>query len=985
MKRCLLLIVLYLALPMVMLPTLWNNPLSAGEDDTVYYYPLRKIVAAELAQGRLPLYNAREATGMPLMADPQTAVLHPTTWLFVAMDAKLAYAASLYLAFSLAGGGAYLYLRRLGLITPAAVLGSIVFMFCGFMVGHRVHQSVILAASMLPWGLWVVEGLRRTTATENTEHPERKFHSSSSSEDSVPSAAVVTRSTIRNSSDRLLAALLLVPIVYWTITAGHWPTLIHMCLIWGVYFLFRARPIVSSGLMVAGAMVAAALLALPQLKVTADLLASATRQKIGLAMAGENSFLPTSGVLAMFPFFQGCRTTNFFPQTWWGSWHLCEMLGYAGLLTLVLAGAVIWRGFRKERRAADAPAPCDVTTWNGPIRTWTFMIVGAAIFMMGYYLPTYRLINMLPGLGVVRCPARMVLAVDMGLATLAAIGVHLLLTAPTTQPRMQRLRQTLRKLALYVLPATMIATLLIWAGIAGLWWTLGFRDSFYWLPFEGGARQVFAALGVHITDSGATSFSPNPAVWVPLVLMILTAITVMILLKRTGESYACAETQPDVQEGTPSRLRFRNHGRALPVTVITTLILVDLFFITRFVDVPASGATSPDPAQSPAGQWLAQHDPNLDSYRIYTLSPKYYERCDELLHPKTCTVMGFNAIGNYGPFQSPYHVQMLGFRIWGLDRDWADHLRGNHLLSLYGVKYIIAADPKYREVLDSVTVPTQAKAADDENLLTQSWSTRQDRVSSAIGAAASITGTKQIDDTISLKTPLLWWSCEAWQPLKLSGEGVYKISFDARGPQGGAACYLSAEITKAKCEPANAWFEAEEIGQDWRHFECVTNVSDIGNGQGWAGPPAANGQPTLYVHSRGERPIEVRNIRLQKSHFRGPINFGGKLKAGDHVYTLLKELPARDPSQPPVAIYENRLAQPIPAGDRLTPATSENVDAIKYLAEDTTVAPSKLPDISLPPVKSPATLIKMVTLPVGGLWLLGVVVIWRRRGDASMT
>ncbi len=159
--RCILPLLLVLAGPPLMLYTLWVNPLSAGEDDLVYIYPLRVMVGQALQQGRWPLANPLEATGSVLMADPQSAVMFPPTWLFAILDGKLAYSLSVFLAFSVAGGGAYLYLRSLDLARPAAAFGGIAFMFCGFMVGHRVHLPMIQTAGFFPWGLWGIERLRR--------------------------------------------------------------------------------------------------------------------------------------------------------------------------------------------------------------------------------------------------------------------------------------------------------------------------------------------------------------------------------------------------------------------------------------------------------------------------------------------------------------------------------------------------------------------------------------------------------------------------------------------------------------------------------------------------------------------------------------------------------------------------------------------------------------------------------------------------------
>ena len=164
LARRVLPLLLILAAPPVMLWAIWVNPVSAGEDDVVYVYPLRQMVGQALREGRWPVNNPLEATGAPLMADPQSAVMFPATWLFAALPGKLAYSLSVFLAFSVAGGGAYLYLRGLGLVRPAATFGAVAFMFCGFMVGHRVHLPMIQTAGFLPWGLWGIERHRPAAA-----------------------------------------------------------------------------------------------------------------------------------------------------------------------------------------------------------------------------------------------------------------------------------------------------------------------------------------------------------------------------------------------------------------------------------------------------------------------------------------------------------------------------------------------------------------------------------------------------------------------------------------------------------------------------------------------------------------------------------------------------------------------------------------------------------------------------------------------------
>ncbi|MBN1942905.1 MAG: hypothetical protein JW849_06385, partial [Phycisphaerae bacterium] len=121
-------------LPMGMLAALWRAPLSAGEDDVLYYYPLRVQAGKALARGDWPIVDPLTAGGMAVLGDPQSAVFFPTTWLFAALPARPAYSLSIFAAFITAGVGMWVYLRRLRLARPAAGFGAVAFMLGGFFV-----------------------------------------------------------------------------------------------------------------------------------------------------------------------------------------------------------------------------------------------------------------------------------------------------------------------------------------------------------------------------------------------------------------------------------------------------------------------------------------------------------------------------------------------------------------------------------------------------------------------------------------------------------------------------------------------------------------------------------------------------------------------------------------------------------------------------------------------------------------------------------
>jgi len=816
-KSATLTVVLILLAPMAMLYTLWGNPVSAGEDDVIYYYPMRKMVGEQLRKLQWPLENPYEATGMPLMADPQSAVMYPPTWLFAVMPAKPAYSLSLMLGFAIAGLGAYAYLRCLGLVNAAAGFGAVAMMFCGFFVGHRVHLSILHAAAWLPWGLWCIERLR----------------------------------------DRPLTALAgMVPVAYLALTAGHWPTFIHMSVIWAAYLLLRARPLARSLAVAGGAAAIVAMLAAPQIDATVRLMGQVTRNAVGYSMAGENSYFPASAALMLFPMLFGCRTENFLAAPWWGPWHLCETLGYVGLVTLVLAAVGVWKLYRKSkedyRRDAEAQrleeaeeTKDSVDHFRVLVRVWVWVGAGALVWMLGYYLPTYRLIHMLPVLGVVRCPARMILALDMALVTIAAITVHLIIAGPGGWPA--RLATSVRRGATVKLPAAMAAVLALTAAAGGLSvWLYGGN-----LPEFGGS--AWTAL--------KSVLPTNPAVWVQALLAVVTIAAVRWWL------------------GAPAR-------RAASLAAV---LLLDLFCVTRFVDVPAVGAVGPDPDDSPAARWIASHAPNTGGFLVWGIGESYNDRPAELLKPKTAHALGISTINSYGPLQSAAHAQLFEFQIFGTNRNWAWLIRRNDLLTAYGVRYIVTARKDVREVLDSVCVPAGPALPEGPNLLTDKWALSKARLDGGV---------------LRLRKPLMSYWSTAEQPVKVRPGTIYRISLYARGPEGGAADYLRAELYTpdrdmpwSQKEPLGLMAYPDQIGQDWRHFEWTFKT-----------PDDIDGNTMFRIYTTSERAIDVRNIVFAESHWDQPRVYPyhpGTLGADPRLYALRAELASLRPGDPPVAIYEN--------------------------------------------------------------------------------
>src|SRR5438876_4322605 len=99
-------------------------------DAFVYFYPQRVYLAQALASGRIPLWDPDLFLGAPFLANPQTAVLYPPSWLFLLGSVHSIYAAQLVLHGFIAALFTYLLARRaFGALPLAAAIGGLAFAF----------------------------------------------------------------------------------------------------------------------------------------------------------------------------------------------------------------------------------------------------------------------------------------------------------------------------------------------------------------------------------------------------------------------------------------------------------------------------------------------------------------------------------------------------------------------------------------------------------------------------------------------------------------------------------------------------------------------------------------------------------------------------------------------------------------------------------------------------------------------------------------
>lgn len=131
-----------------------RNEVFSFRDHADYFQPLRWFTTTELQHGRLPLWNAYSASGEPWLANPQTGIFYPPTWLFVVLPFTTAYTLFLFLHVVLLGCGAYLLFARLTRPGGAALAAAVALTFSGPAMSLLDVSNNLTTFAWIPLVLW---------------------------------------------------------------------------------------------------------------------------------------------------------------------------------------------------------------------------------------------------------------------------------------------------------------------------------------------------------------------------------------------------------------------------------------------------------------------------------------------------------------------------------------------------------------------------------------------------------------------------------------------------------------------------------------------------------------------------------------------------------------------------------------------------------------------------------------------------------------
>ncbi|NOZ79006.1 MAG: hypothetical protein GXP48_07490 [Acidobacteria bacterium] len=133
------------------LPGLIGGKILCFRDNLADHLGWRLLAVSELAHGHLPLIDPTIDAGIPMLADPNTMVFYPTTWLFAVLPPPVALAFHDLLHQLLLALGAYFLLRRMGHARRSSLAGATFAAGAGIAFSQLAFTNSIATLAWMPW------------------------------------------------------------------------------------------------------------------------------------------------------------------------------------------------------------------------------------------------------------------------------------------------------------------------------------------------------------------------------------------------------------------------------------------------------------------------------------------------------------------------------------------------------------------------------------------------------------------------------------------------------------------------------------------------------------------------------------------------------------------------------------------------------------------------------------------------------------------
>lgn len=277
---------------------------NAMPDVITQIYPWKTFTVDTFKHLQIPLWNPYSFAGTTHLANYQSAVLSPFNLLFIILPFIDAWSLLVLLQSLFAGLFMYLFLKSLKINSEGSLIGSLAFMFCGFITTWMAYATLGYAILFLPLSLFAIEKFYQT--------PKNRF---------------------------LILFAFTLPLSFFS---GHFQISIYFFLFVLAYLAFKfyqTKNIPSTLYLILYTLLGLAL-SLPQLLPSIE----AYMQSLRSGLFEKSEVIPW-GYLSTFvaPDFLGNPVTR---NDWFG--HYAEWNAYLGLIPLMLACYSLFRNRTKE-------------------------------------------------------------------------------------------------------------------------------------------------------------------------------------------------------------------------------------------------------------------------------------------------------------------------------------------------------------------------------------------------------------------------------------------------------------------------------------------------------------------------------------------------------------------------------------------------------------------------------------------------------------
>lgn len=135
---------------------------NAMPDIITQIYPWKTFTIETFENLQIPLWNPYSFAGTPQLANYQSAVLSPFNFLFFILPFIDAWSLLVLLQPLLAGLFMYIFLKSLKISSEGSLIGSLAFMFCGFITTWMAYATLGYAILFLPLALFAIEKFYQT-------------------------------------------------------------------------------------------------------------------------------------------------------------------------------------------------------------------------------------------------------------------------------------------------------------------------------------------------------------------------------------------------------------------------------------------------------------------------------------------------------------------------------------------------------------------------------------------------------------------------------------------------------------------------------------------------------------------------------------------------------------------------------------------------------------------------------------------------------